>query len=389
MPRIKKQHLKQRKDGRFACRYKDLWFYGTSEDEALALRDEYKKNELTQNRQAMPTLSAYAKRWFPIAKANVADSTYRTTTILLEKLTKEHGSKPLDKVTPLDIKEVFSKRFIGLSDGHIRHARNVYIALFDAAVSEQYIRFNPAREKAASPHRGTKGSHRSITPQERLWIDTLCLEHPARPAVMAMLYEGLRPPEAKALDIDRDIDLEKGIINLTHFAHIDGTNKYVITEVGKTRKSARKIPLFPPFEDSIRGKHGALVSCVDGKPITVNGFRSLYRSYVNDMETAINGIRKLWYGRTREQKKLKEEGKLPPWISFSVLPYDLRHSFCTMCRDNDIEIHTVIEWMGHSDATMIMKIYDEVSEDRSQKEAEKLKKALFRSQNGSQTEKEG
>ena len=105
--------------------------------------------------------------------------------------------------------------------------------------------------------------------------------------------------------------------------------------------------------------------------------------------TAINGIRKLWYGRTQEQKKLKEEETLPPWISFTVLPYDLRHSFCTMCRDNDIEIHTVIEWMGHSDATMIMKIYDEVSEDRSQKEAEKLKKVLFRSQNGSQTEKEG
>ena len=28
MPRQKKQHLKRRKDGRFACRYKDQWFYG-------------------------------------------------------------------------------------------------------------------------------------------------------------------------------------------------------------------------------------------------------------------------------------------------------------------------------------------------------------------------
>ena len=40
MPRAKKQHLKQRKDGRYACRYKDQWFYSTDPDDALAIRDQ-------------------------------------------------------------------------------------------------------------------------------------------------------------------------------------------------------------------------------------------------------------------------------------------------------------------------------------------------------------
>ena len=39
MPRQKKQHLKRRKDGRFACRYKDQWFYGQTEEEALEARE--------------------------------------------------------------------------------------------------------------------------------------------------------------------------------------------------------------------------------------------------------------------------------------------------------------------------------------------------------------
>lgn len=36
MPREKKQNLKQRPDGRYACKYKGQFFYGLTEREALA-----------------------------------------------------------------------------------------------------------------------------------------------------------------------------------------------------------------------------------------------------------------------------------------------------------------------------------------------------------------
>jgi integrase len=96
-------------------------------------------------------------------------------------------------------------------------------------------------------------------------------------------------------------------------------------------------------------------------------------------------MQKRWYGRTREHKAiLAAGGKLPPWIPFTVTPYDLRHSFCTACRNLEppVELHTVIVWMGHADATMILRIYDDVT-GREASEAERLKSA-FRSQNGSQ-----
>ena len=75
---------------------------------------------------------------------------------------------------------------------------------------------------------------------------------------------------------------------------------------------------------------------------------------------------------------------MPPFTHFTVIPYDLRHSFCKMCRDNGVEINTCIHWMGHKDAKMILAIYDEYTPERGKKEAEKLEKSLFGMQNGMQ-----
>ena len=45
MPRIKKQHLKRRADGRYCCKYHGIQFMGNTEDEALRAREEYKRAE--------------------------------------------------------------------------------------------------------------------------------------------------------------------------------------------------------------------------------------------------------------------------------------------------------------------------------------------------------
>lgn len=403
MPRIKKQHLKQRKDGRFACRYKGLWFYGTTEDEALALRDEYRRTEAIDApvKGKSPSVGEYALKWLPRAKVGVSDQTYAEAAGLLEKLTMRIGAMRFSDVKPSDIKGIYSSAFDGYSESYIRSAKQLYVGLFDAAVADGYIPRNPAQEKAAQPHKGTRKGHRAITAQERIWIDSLCLNHRCRPAVMAMLYEGLRPPEAKALNLDKAIDWENKTVSVVDFVHKDGNSHYKITSQGKTKKSVRTIPLFSPFAEAVKDKHGLLVPTVQGRELTPTAWRRMWESYVNQMEKEINGIEKRWYRRTKAHKqiiaeatRLRSEGRveeakakeaeIPPWVSFMVKPYCLRHSFAKLCRDSGVEINTCIGWMGHTDANMILKIYDEVDEDRSKKEAEKLEKALIRSRNGSQ-----
>lgn len=390
MGRPKKQRLTRRKDGRFVKRYDGQWFYssvGGDDDECYKQIEEYKRQK---ERAAMmaaggPTVRYFTATWLPNYKPDVANSTYDEAVGLLDKLLNHIGDKHFDEVLPSEIKGVYAAEFSGMSDTYIRAAKRLYCAMFDAAVADGLCQKNVAREKAAAPHRGTVGGHRAITRQERVWIETLCTDHRAYPAVMAMLYAGLRPPEAKALIIDKSVDFEHDEIHLTDFAHKDGPYRYKITDEGKTPKAKRTIPLFPPLKKVLKGKKGRLVSSASGKLVTKSAWDCLWESYVFSMETAINGVQERWYGRTREHKAILARGEqLPEWIEFTVLPYDLRHSFVAWCRDNNVELNTVVRWMGHADAKMVLKIYDDVSDDRSKAEAEKLITRVFGSQNGSQ-----
>ena len=384
MGRQKKQHLVPRKDGRYRCKYHGMVFYGKSEDEALQLRKDYIEREKQGFRKA--TVSDYALPWLERAYPNVADSTYTGLAIHLQHLIDEIGDKQIDTVVPSDIKGIYSSQYKDRSNSYLKAAKQLYCSLFDSAMADGLIRSNPARDKTAKPHKGTSPRTRPITEQEREWILTLCTDHRAWPAVMAMLYAGLRPPEAKALIIERDVDFENNVINLHEFPHLDGW-KYEFTEEGKTDNSVRRIPLFPPLRSALEGRTGNLISSAHGERVNPTTWRTAWESYKFCMETAINGMQKRWYGKTKEHKKLlKEKKPLPEWISFDIVPYDLRHSFCVMCRNFDppVEINTCRKWMGHSDLKMILKVYDSVDDGREEKERKRAEKILERVQNGVQ-----
>ena len=382
MPRQKKPDLKKRSDGRYKCKYHGKQFYGSSPDEAVAKMEEYKRDEIAGIvRKA--TVTDYALPWLKRTYPSVADSTKTGLAILLQHLIDEIGNKQISAVVPSDIKGVYSKRFKNCSNSYLKSARQLYVALFDSAVADGLIRANPARDKTAKPHKGTLPQNRPITQQEREWILTLCTDHRAFPVVMMMLYAGLRPQEAKAVKIERDVDFVNNTITIHETAHNDG-QKYEYTTDGKTALANRTIPLFPPLREALEGRKGWLITSAHGERVTHTTWRVVWNSYKTQMETAINGIDKRWYGKTKEQIQLKEAGKLPDWISFDIVPYSLRKSFCVMCRDAGVELNTCRKWMGHSDSKMILQVYDSVSEDRSEQERKKVENRLIGVQNGVQ-----
>ena len=380
MPREKKQHLKRRPDGRYACRYKDQWFYGDTEAEALSARQAFKDAEKTGLVHSAITVAQYAATWLPVARPAVSPATYRGLATHLDHLAGEIGDIPIAEVKPIQIKGVYTARYVGLSQSYILAAKQIFVDLFDSAVENGLCRTNPARSKDAQPHRGTTGGHRAITDQERYWITHLCQDHRCHAAVMAMLFAGLRPQEVKALHVERDVDFVACRITLHEFAHLDPENlqRYEYTDTGKTENAVRSVPLFAPLRKALEGKSGYVITSAHGQQVTVQTWNVAWRSYVTAMETAINGCHQRWYGKTHDHKALLAAGKeLPPWISFSVTPYDLRHSFCTWCRDHGVELNTCIRWMGHADAKMILQIYDTVSEDRILAQAAKLDPDTF------------
>lgn len=384
MPREKKPTLKKRKDGRYKCKYHDLQFYGNTPEEAFAARQEY-IDSLRVGVSIHATVTQYALPWLKRTFPAVAPSTYAGLATHLQHLIDTIGEKRVFEVIPSDIKQVYTDHYLGLSNSYIKSGRQLFCALFDSAVADGLIRANPAREKTAKPHKGKKAKERILTPQERYYIEHLCTDHRAFPLVMTMLYAGIRPQEAKAINIERDVDFINNTITVRSTAHIDPQNgqKYVHTGEGKTEHANRTIPLFPPLKSALMGRKGYLVTSAHGEPVTHTTWRVMWNSYRFSMETAINGVQKRWYGRTKEHKALIEAGKpLPDWIPFDIVPYTLRHAFCAFCRDSGVELNTCRRWMGHADAQMILKVYDSVSEDRSEQERQKVENRLFRVQNG-------
>ena len=387
MPREKKPTLKRRKDGRYRCVYKGIQFYGTTPEEAFAARDEYKAS--LNKGFARISVADYALPWLKRSypKGTVADSTYTGLAIHLQHLIDIIGNKRISEIIPSDIKQIYAEQYAGLSNSYIRSAKQLFCALFDSAVADGLLRFNPARDKSAKPHRGNKPKDRILTKQERVYVETLCTDHRTWPAVMCMLWAGLRPQEVKALDIDRDVDFDHDIITVRTTAHIDG-QKYAYNGKMKTDWSNRQVPLFQPLKQALKGRHGHVITSAHGKPVTIQTWKTAWNSYIFSMETAINGIQKRWYGIRKDQKEQKEAGTLPSWIDFDIVPYTLRHGYCSFLRDSGIEINTARRWMGHADAKMILKVYDSVSSDREQTEREKIEKNLFQVQNEVQQKSE-
>lgn len=355
--------LKQRADGRYRCKYKDLYFYGYTPSEAFAARDEYKRQEGTGiTNQGYISVSDYASEWLPTHKASVTLKTYNDYARYVNKLILTIGEKPIREVTASDIKSVFSTHFIGYSESAIHKARMLYIAIWDTAIDDGYVIKNPCRSQHARPHKGTSGTHRALTPEE----DRIILETPAkfRIPVLIMRYAGLRRGEVLALDLDQDVDFENHVIHVREAVRYD-TNQPTTSNT-KTAAGIRDVPLFTILEEELKNHHGLAAPSARHKTMSKTAFNRAWRSYLTQVETHLNGLHRRWYGRTKEHKKILEANEeLPAWISFKIRPHDLRHSYCTMLRDSGVEMKLAMKWMGHADEKMILKIYDHVTEERT------------------------
>lgn len=133
------------------------------------------------------------------------------------------------------------------------------------------------------------------------------------------LYSGARRTEALNL-LWSDIDYTKGLI------HIRGT---------KTTLSDRYIPLLPQLEN--------LLKIIPKKGNKVFHHRADYVS--------------------KTFKKICPNHKL----------HDLRHTFATICLENDINIKVVQLWLGHSRLDTTASIYSHITQDFALAESKKFK----------------
>ena len=382
--------LSKRTDGRFRCRYKGKEFYGATQSEAFAKRDAYidlLKQGLRDEAEGI-TVKEYSAKWLPTHRSDVSKNTYNTYAHYLDVANEIIGETIIRNVTPSDIRTVYNA-YSGKSQSSINKIAILMHSMFESAFHDGLSRDNPCDE--AEKPTGKVGSHRALTPEEDELI--LKVQHPLRNAILFMRYAGLRRGEVICLTYN-DVDFEKDIIHITKAVRFEG-NKPILG-LPKTQAGIRDVPLFSRLKSEIKGNYGHVIK----NDISQTCFKRAWESYINAVETYINGCQKRWYGRRKEDKlanpvkyrkilmleeeakRLKELGKtaksakkydeaqrlrLENWKSFSIRPHDLRHSYVSMLCDANVEIDLAMIWVGHSDEKMIRHIYDHVSEYRKKK----------------------
>lgn len=355
MPRQKKQVLKQRKDGRFCCKYHGIQFMGATSDEALALRDEYKRREAAGAliRRAGLTLGEYAAEWLPVHKASVKQTTYNGYVSILERIVAPFASVLLRDLDSDDIAALYAK-LAGKSASYIHKARILMTAILDSATDAGYMPKNPARAQSVKPPKGSRGTHRAITDEERALI--LSVPHRMQLPALFMLFCGLRRGEVLALDA-ADVGESVTVRRAVYFV---GNRPMISTP--KTEAGIRTVPMPSILRPFLGDLTGLVAKGSNGSYMTEQAFQRGWESYLRALSQAAGH-------------------------PVSIRPHDLRISYCTAIRDAGVEIHQAMIWMGHADEKMILRIYDQPGKTR-ETEARKLLDAAFGMRNGMQTQPE-
>lgn len=365
--------MKQRKDGRYCVKYHGMCFYGKTQREAKSKVDQYKIDEangtLLKGRQ---TFRSYAAIWLPIYRKNAGNKQYNQYVYMLNDAADWLGDPWIDTITPTAIKDLYN-HLDGMSESHIKKYASLIRGVMRAAVADGYAKRDPTIDiKRPS---GTAGTHRALED----WEDDLVLrlqDHRMGPAVMVMRYAGLRRGEACYLDIDRDVDFTNHTIHVRGGLAWDDGNTPNITG-GKSDAAIRTIPMNEILEQCLMGRHGLLISQIDGSILTLSSFKGAWESWKATFEQEVNGHKRGYWERMKQ--KAEAEGRadsFQEWIPCTIRTHDFRHSYCSDLYAAGVDLKTAMRWMGHGDMAMLLEIYTHLKEKTEIAATQKLNELI-------------
>ena len=279
-----------------------------------------RKKELKRQSSYIPRFDEWFETFMKIYKNDVADRTYRS---YLERANKHYlpvfKNKKINNIKHSDCQKFFN-RLKGYSNNTIHKLYHDLHQIFDKAIVNGYITINPVHGVILP--KGGKKSHRRITDEERKNILVVANYHYAGLYFLLMLYCGIRPHEAAYIQ-GKDIRGNK--------LHIRGT---------KTIEANRYVPIPDVLIKRMKGFSNDEYIIKSSSGITP------IKSHHRD---------KMWKDFNSELKKYME-------VSDDLVPYCLRHTYCTDLQDADVPITVVKHFMGHSTITLTANVYSHQTE---------------------------
>lgn len=262
----------------------------------------------------------------------------------------------------MDIVALLNSR-IGLSQSAIDKTFITVNAIFESAVNNRLIQFNPCRGITVPD--GSEGTHRCLENWEIEITEKVAQTHRLGFGIMLMLWAGLRKGEACAFTDDC---VNSDDLNITK--SIEWNRNQGDPGTPKSDAGVRSVPIWPKLRPFL-GKSGyAIVSSSGAAPVSLTAFNRAFDSFLSKCAEELNGCTKRW--------KPKDH----VWKDFSFTPHDLRHTWFTMLYDAGVDVKIAASWGGHANPEVTQRIYTHIREERSKAEA---KKAIAKTTAGNTT----
>lgn len=320
---------------RGAFTYEGKRYYVSGKDKAeLAANKAMRLKELEECKVIESNM--LVKDWIPewlktykIGSCN--EKTYRDYEQRIEKhILPVIGHMKLKAVKPIHLQKIMQN----VSDKSQSRIDKVYQCvnqIFEKAEQNDLIQKSPA--KGLEKPIGFSGTHRSITDKEREVILKVAETHKHGLWVKLMLYCGLRTGETPRVKI----------------CHFDFIENLLFIDGTKTKHAQRYVPVPQEILDEVasldKEPFEYLFTNQRGRQIQPHNRGRMWKSFKKAMHIEMGG--KLFRGSIVPPHKVADD----------LVPYCLRHTFCTDLQDAGISINVAKEMMGHSDISLTAKIY--------------------------------
>lgn len=297
------------------------------------------------------TFENYAETWLETYKNGTIGYKAYSSYVSVLKL---HINPIIGTLKMSDIKRshcaMIMSRLSGQSKSLALKVRMTLQQIFESAIDDDIVVKNPARNLQLPEV--TEGKRRSLTDFERQHIISTADHHRAGLWVLIMLYCGLRPSEAIALNWS-DVDLDNKFISVTH--SMWNQNKT------KTTSGIRRVPIPDELYNKLiaareNTSRTFVFATEAGNSHNERSMRRLWSSFIRDLDIDM--------GATLYRNKI-----IVSVVANDITPYCLRHTYATDLQAAGVPLNVAKVLLGHSDIKVTADIYTHYTSQNEQEAA--------------------
>lgn len=342
------------------------------------------------------TIGMMWDKFIQTKQKTLKDKTYNSYISLYNAHIKdEMGNKKIRSVCYSDIVDFYLKTVerTNCSYSTIHNVHIVLSALFKLAIKNNYISQNPCEDALKE----IKGKCKDPKKKDALTVDqeSKLLSFIANnetykwwlPIITVALCTGMRMSEICGLSWD-DVDFEKNEIHVRHqlqyYKNQDEDRISWHLCDTKTDKGKRIIPIITETrlallqekdkQKELGLKSPTITGIVDHEKKTVSNFCFISSNNTPYSYTGVNRSLKriLKEYNKQETEKAIAENRDPVLIDKNISSHNFRHTFSTVCVENDMNVKTVQSIMGHEKVETTLGIYTDAQTEKIHEDFEKI-----------------